>query len=197
MTGLRYATSLVLAIIVGCTVGEQFSDDEDEPVIDPENALLVGARDHLQICLQIDPALAANTDRYVAQLRTDLATLQGRHPDWHVAGLGQNTFEIVVGCLGGSVVIEETDAKGIGGAVIGPGLRAAPSMARVHLHLLPETTTALGDRLFARAIAELAVVDDHRVAEVSTALVVRASALGTAAFRDDALAQSIGLRVHP
>jgi hypothetical protein len=53
----------------------------------------------------------------------------------------------------------------------------------------------LGGRPYGRAIAELTQIDEHRLAEVSTAIVIRASALGTEAFRSDALAQSLGLRV--
>jgi hypothetical protein len=197
MTTLRYLASFALAIIVGCTVGETFEDDEeDDSGMDLESALLVRSRDHLVVCLQIDPALAANTNQYVTQLRTDLATLQARHPDWHVGGLGQNTFEIVVGCPGDGVLPQLIDDKGTGGAVIGPGLRSAPTQFRTHVHVLGDVAAnVLADRPFGRAIAELAAVDDHRVAEVSTALVIRASALGTDAFRNDALAQGLGLRV--
>jgi hypothetical protein len=196
MTDLRYLASFALAIIVGCTVGETLDEDEPESELDLDSALLVRSRDHLVVCLQIDPALVARTDQYVTQLRTDLATLQARHPDWHVGGLGQNTFEIVVGCPGDGVIPQLIDDKGTGGAVIGPGLRTSPTQFRTHVHVLGDAkATVLGDRPFGRAIAELAVVDEHRVAEVSTALVIRASAIGTDAFRDDALAQSLGLRV--
>lgn len=191
----RYLASFALAIIVGCTIGEELDvPEEDEPAFD--NALMVRSRDHLAVCLQVDPALAANTDAYVAQLRIDLQVLQSRHPDWHVGGLGQNTFEIVVGCPGDGVIPQLIDDKGTGGAVIGPGLRSAPTPFRTHVHVLGDAkATVLGDRPYGRAIAEMTQIDEHRLAEVSTAIVIRASALGTDAFRHDALAQSLGLRV--
>ena len=195
MSRLRSLGSLALAVIVGCTIGEEFDAPEEESSEAAfDNALLVRSRDHLAVCIQVDPVLAAKTDQYVTQLRVDLQTLQARHPDWHVGGLGQNTFEIVVGCPGDGVIPQLMDDKT--SDVIGPGLRSAPTQFRTHVHVLGDAkATVLGDRPYGRAIAELAAVDEHRLAEVSTAIVVRASALGTDAFRADALAQGLGLRV--
>jgi hypothetical protein len=70
-----------------------------------------------------------------------------------------------------------------------------PSPFRTHVHVIADAraVTVLGDQPFARALAEVVHVDEHRVAEVSTALVVSASALGTEAFRMQALAECIGL----
>jgi len=195
MSPFRYLATFTLAVIVGCTIGEEFdAPEEEEPTFD--NALLVRSRDHLAVCLQVDPVLAANTDQYITQLRTDLQVLQARHPDWHVGGLGQNTFEIVVGCPGDGVIPELIEDKGTGGAVIGPGLRSAPTPFRTHVHVLGDAkANILGGRPYGRASAELTQIDEHRLAEVSTAIVIRASALGTEAFRSDALAQGLGLRV--
>ena len=190
MSKLAFAAILML----GCTVGEEAHHDD---VLDLNSALLVGARDRLQVCLQLDPALAAQTDQLAAKLRADLLALRAAHPSWRVAGLDRGEPRVVVGCPAGAAIAQQIDEKGIDGAVIGPGLRSAPTLSRTHVHVITDEVAArvLGERTFARAIAELAVVDDHRVAEVSTALIVRASAIGSDAFRRDALAQSIGLPV--
>ncbi|MDQ3337968.1 MAG: hypothetical protein M4D80_22625 [Myxococcota bacterium] len=194
MTRIRLAAIAAIAAL-SCTVGEEAHQEPD--VLDLDSALLVRSRDRLQVCLQIDPALAARTDQLATTLRADLLALRTLHPSWRVAGLDKGEITVVVGCPAGAAVSQRIDEKGIDGAVVGPGLRSAPSLSRTHVHVVTDAVamTVLGERSFARAIAELAVVDDHRVAEVSTALIVRASAIGTDAFRRDALAQSIGLPV--
>ena len=192
------ATIAALAIIiVACTVGDEHHHDEsDDGPLDLDSALLVDSRDHLAVCLQVDATLTADAPRLAAQLHADLMALRSAHTDWRAAGLDTGEVAVTIGCPGGLVPTGAIDTKGAGGAVIGPGLRAAPTPFRTYVHVIPDATatTVLADRLFGRAIAELAAVDEHRVAEVSTAIVIRASALGTAEFRADALAQAIGLR---
>ena len=185
-----------LLALAGCTVGEHgHAPSTAEPVLDLTTALLVHSRDRLQVCLQIDPLLADQTASLVARLEDDLALLRAAHPDWHASGLDRGAISVEVGCPGGAVVEGPIDAKGAGGAVLGPGLMPAPSPFRTHVHVIADAraTTVLGDQAFARALAEVAPVDEHRVAEVSTALVVPASALGSEAFRMQALAECIGL----
>jgi hypothetical protein len=184
---------LAATTVLNCIVGDEAHHDDSD--LDLDSALLVASRERLEVCLQIDPDLAASTDQLANQLRTDLRYLATNHPDWRAAGLDGN-FTVDVGCPGGPIGDRLADDKGIGGAVVGPGLRAHPTPYRLHVHALGNAaaTTVLGDRPFARAIAELASVDDHRLAEVSTAVIARASLLGTEVFRRNALAQSLGLR---
>ena len=188
----------ILALFAACMVGEstQPQIDEDEGPLDLSSALLVRTRDHLQICAQIDPLLADQAPALVAQLHEDLVVLREAHPDWQVSGLDQGDgIEVVLGCPGGAIADHPIDAKGMGGAVLGPGVMAEPSPFRTHVHVIADARAAsvLGDEPYARALAELLPIDEHRVAEVSTALVVRASALGSVTFRMQALAGAIGL----
>jgi hypothetical protein len=189
-------TAGAAAIIFACTVGEDAHVDEDDGPFDPDSALLVDSRDHLAVCLQVDATLAADTARLADQLHADLMSLRAAHTDWRAAGLDAGEVRVTIGCPGGPVPLDRIDDKGTGGAVVGPGLRTAPTPYRTYVHVIPDATASaiLGDRLYGRAIAELAVVDDHRVAEISTALVIRASAIGTPEFRSGALAESVGLR---
>jgi hypothetical protein len=190
----------VLALsLAGCTVGESgHLPTNDEPVVDLSTALLVHSRDRLQLCLQIDPLLADQSASLVARLSEDVALLRAAHPDWQASGLDHGAVSIEIGCPGAAVVERAIDPKGAGGEVLGPGYMATPSPYRTHVHVIADSRAAsvLGDRPFARALAELAQVDEHRVAEVSTALVVPASALGTEAFRMQALAESVGLQAR-
>ena len=183
---------LWLLALVACTVGDEHHH-HDEPVLDLDSALLVRSRAQLSVCVQIDPAIA---DPSIAdKLRDDVQALRAMHADWAGAGLDRGAVEVVVGCPGGAIIEGPLDGKGAGGSVLGPGLVATPSPFRTHVHVIADTRaqTILGAAPFARAIAELAPVDEHRIAEVSTAIVVPVSALGTDAFRTGALAQSVGL----
>ena len=201
MISTRSAAVPAAAIIIfACTVGDEHHHDEaDDGPLDLDSALLVDSRDHLAVCLQVDATLTADAPRLAEQLHADLMALRAAHTDWRAAGLDAGEVSVSIGCPGGLVPLDAIDNKGAGGAVLGPGLRAAPTQFRTYVHVISDATaaTVLADRRFGRAIAELAAVDDHRVAEVSTAIVVRASALGTAEFRADALAQAIGLRPTP
>jgi hypothetical protein len=191
----RLVSAFTLSLIA-CTVGDsgQLPVDEDD-VLDLSTALLVHSRDHLQVCVQIDPLLADQTAALVAQLSDDLQALRGSHPDWEASGLERGAITVDVGCPGGAVVDTPIDAKGMGGAVLGPGVMAIPSPYRTHVHVISDARAqaVLGEQPYARALAELVTVDEHRVAEVSTALVVPAAALGSERFRMQALAESVGL----
>jgi hypothetical protein len=192
---IRLDVTILALSIAACTVGEEHHHDDDG-VLDLSSALLVKTRDRLAVCMQLDPLLADQAPAFAATLRADLAQLGGSHPDWRIAGLDRGDVDVAIGCPGGALAAAPLDGKGTAGAVLGPGVSAAPSRFRTHVHVIADARAEaiLGDQPFARAIAELAVVDEHRVAEVSTAIVVRASALGTEPFRTQALAQSVGLR---
>ncbi|HEY5939124.1 MAG TPA: hypothetical protein VIU61_30945 [Kofleriaceae bacterium] len=189
----RLDLTLLVLSIAACTVGEEHHHDDS--VLDLSSALLVKTRDRLAVCLQLDPLLADQAPALTATLDADLARLGSSHPDWQIAGLDRGVIEVAVGCPGNALATA-VDGKGAAGAVLGPGVSAMPSRFRTHVHVITDARAdaVLGDQAFGRAIAELAIVDEHRVAEVSTAIVVRASALGTEAFRTHALAQSVGLR---
>jgi hypothetical protein len=191
---MKRSISWLVVLAVGCEVPDVPYHD-DNSVLDLSSALLVKTRDRLRVCMQVDPALDAES--LAATLRDDLAYLR-QHPDWAPAGLDHGGVEVAIGCPGTRLVDTAIDGKGAGGALVGPGLTTAPSPYRVHLHVLGDARAVgvLGDQPFARAIAELATVDEHRVAEVSTALVVRASSLGSDSFRNLALAQCLGLRTE-
>ncbi|HEY5927299.1 MAG TPA: hypothetical protein VIV11_36680 [Kofleriaceae bacterium] len=194
---IRLAACVLVASQLSCTFSvDGHTHDEPETVLDMSTALLVKSRDRLAVCLQIDPLLAEHTQVVAARLHADLVALADAHPDWQASGLDHGEISVEVGCPGGAIVDGPISAKGAGGVVLGPGLLEEPSPFRTHVHVIADSraTAVLGDEPYARALAELAQVDEHRVAEVSTALVVPASALGSEAFRMQALADSLGLQ---
>ena len=179
---------LVLALLVaGCA-----SEDRPASPVDMNDVLLVKSRTRLAVCVEIDPALRAEPRAIAAQVRTELAAVGAMHPDWKLAGLDRAAPEVAIGCPGDRLVDEPVDPKGA------PRVRATrePSPFRTHVHVLGDALAAkvLGDQPSARTIAELAPIDDHTVVEVSTLLVIRASALGTAQLREATLPNVIGLR---
>jgi hypothetical protein len=82
------------------------------------------------------------------------------------------------------------------GAQVGPGLSLRPSPFRTFVYVLDEAKAqeVLGEEQAIRARAELMEVSDHQMVEVSTALVIRASALGTTALREQWLPMGVGLQ---
>jgi hypothetical protein len=190
--------SSVLAVsLVACMVGDSDHPEADEDeLLDLSSALLVRSRDHLQLCLQLDPLLADQAPTLLARLTDDLALLRAAHPDWQASGFDRGGVAVDLGCPGNVLIDAPIDAKGTGGVVLGPGLMATPSPYRTHIHVIADARaqTVLGEEPYVRALAELVSVDEHRVAEVSTAVVVRASSIGTDAFRMQALAESLGLQ---
>lgn len=179
---MRNIVIILVALVISCIVGEE-QPHEEHPVIDLDSALLVRWRDRLEVCVD-----GAGADAAAATLRAELAALRAEHPNWRTAGLDRGEINVVVGCPRGAPMAQGTDFKGAGGIVKGPGLREAPTPFRLHVHVVAEADTP-----FARAIAELAVVDEHRVAEVSTALVVHAPALASSDLGPQ-LAGALGLR---
>ena len=143
-----HATAFALSL--ACTIGEDPPTHTPEGIVDLESALLVRSRDHLQVCLQVDPALASQTAAIAARLRDDLGHLEA-HRDWSAAGLDRGAIEVVIGCPGGASVDHSLDAKGAGGSVLGPGMTMTPSPFRAHVHAIADTHAAavLGDEAFA------------------------------------------------
>ena len=194
---VRLELSPVALALMSCMVGDEgrYPDDDADGVVDMSSALLVSTRDHLDICVQVDPLIADRAGELVGRVQVDVTHLAEAHPDWAAAGLDHGAISVVAGCPGAATIDAPIDAKGTAGVVLGPGFTTEPSPFRLHVHVIADAraTAVLGDALYARALAELAPLDEHRVAEVSTALVVPVSALGTEAFRMRALAESLGL----
>src|SRR5262245_50878601 len=137
---IRHELSLVALALMSCMVGDAGHDDQDDSdVFDMSSALLVASRDHLQLCLQIDPLLADQASALIGRLHDDVAQLAATHPDWAAAGLDRGAISVVAGCPG-AATIETTinapiDAKGTGGVVLGPGFTTEPSPFRLHVHV--------------------------------------------------------------
>jgi hypothetical protein len=125
-------------------------------------------------------------------LKSDLALLRERHPLWEKSGFGQAPVRVQLGCPGAAMPSARLESKG---ALLGPGLSARPSPFRTFLYVLDDAQAqeVLGKEQAIRARAELLKVEDHVLAEVSTALVVRASDLGTPAFQETWLPTGVGL----
>lgn len=184
------AMSGVVFAAVHCGPDDSHAHD-DGPHFDVQSALLTSNRDALRLCVQESASLRGSAARITERLSTGLKTVSA-HPDWAAARFGSRTPTVERGCPGPALALERLEPKE---SIIGPGLAVKPSRYRTFIHVLDERTAdiVLGERQVDRAPAEFLRVDDHVLAEVSTALVVRESYLDSPEFAERWLAGAVGL----
>jgi hypothetical protein len=189
---LIHVAAMLSVLAVGVRCGAE-SEEAEHVHFTTDNALLVSERSALQVCVELDPALEAKSQELLAGLKADLASLEQAHPDWKKAGLGRAPVRVQRGCPGAAMPSERLESKG---AQVGPGLSHLPSAFRTFIYVLDEAKAqqVLGEQQAVRARAELMQVSDHQMVEVSTALVIRASAIGTADLREQWLPMGTGLQ---
>lgn len=184
------AMAAMLFIGVRCAGMEEV--ESEHPHLNLDNALLVGERTGLQVCVELAPSLKARSGELLGAVKADLGLLKERHPLWEKAGFGQAPVRVQLGCPGAAMPSARIENKG---ALVGPGLSERPSPFRTFLYVLDDTRAqeVLGKEQAIRGRAELLKVEDHVMAEVSTALIIRASDLGTSAFQETWLPTGVGL----
>jgi hypothetical protein len=182
----------VLALGVRCA-GSEAEEARPSHLLRLDSALLVPERGGLGLCVELAPSLKERSAEVLARLQADVTSLQARHPLWNKADFGRAPVRLQLGCPGAAMPSSRLASKG---ATLGPGFTRTPSPFRTFVYVLDEEQAreVLGDERALRARAELAQVDDHVLAEVSTALVVRASDLGTAFFQETWLPTGLGLQ---
>ncbi|WP_164011405.1 hypothetical protein [Pyxidicoccus trucidator] len=156
-----------------------------------QSALLTSNRDALRLCVREAASLRGDS-RAAERLGASLKAV-GAHPDWAAARFGSKTPTVDVGCPGPELALERIEPKE---SILGVGRTAKPGRYRTVIHVLDEKTAdvVLGERNAERAPAEFLRVDDHVLAEVTTALVVRESYLDNPEFTSRWLSQSVGLK---
>ncbi|MFY0569146.1 hypothetical protein ACN28E_35715 [Archangium lansingense] len=191
---LAHVAAMLSVLVVGVRcAGEPEGEESEHAHLTLEGGLLVAERGALEVCVEVAPTLQGQGEALLGALRGDLAALEDGHPDWEKARYGQAPVKVRLGCPGGAMPSGRLEAKG---ARVGPGTSAHPSPFRTFVYVLDDAKAdeVLGGQQAARARAESLKVGDHLVVEVSTALVVRASALGTSSFREEWLPTGLGLR---
>lgn len=181
----------VLFVGVRCAGEEEMETDQAHLTF--QGGLLVAERRALQVCVELDPSLEARSEELVEALKADLELVEGQHPDWEKAQYARAPVRVQLGCPGAAMPSERLENKG---AMAGPGLVSHPSPFRTFVYVLdePKAQEVLGDEPVVRARAELMREDENTMVEVSTALVIRASALGTDSFRETWLPMGMGLK---
>jgi hypothetical protein len=181
----------VLVVGVRCAGEEELQTDESHLTF--QGGLLVEERRSLQVCVELDPALEARSEELLAAVKADLEVLESSHPDWEKARYAQAPARVQRGCPGAVMPAGRMEHKG---AMAGPGLLSRPSPFRTYVYVLGESKAqeVLGAEPVVRARAELMREDEHTAVEVSTALVIRASTLGTDSFRETWLPTGMGLK---
>jgi hypothetical protein len=189
---VAHVVAMVGMLFIGVRCAGMEDVTSEHPHLMLDNALLVGERTGLQVCVELAPALKERSGEVLNTLKADLGLLKERHPLWEKSGFGQAPVRVQLGCPGAAMPSARLESKG---ALVGPGLSERPSPFRTFLYVLDDAGAqeVLGKEQAIRARAELLKVEDHVMAEVSTALVVRASDLGTSAFQETWLPTGVGL----
>lgn len=189
---LAHVAAMLSVLVVGVRCGTE-TQELEHAHFTTQDALLVTDRAALQVCVELDPALEGRSEELVDALRAELAALELSHSDWKKAGLGRAPMRVQRGCPGKAMPSARLESKG---AQVGPGLSLRPSPFRTFIYVLdePRAQQVLGEEQAIRARAELMEVSDHQMVEVSTALVIRASAIGTEALRERWLPMGVGLK---
>jgi hypothetical protein len=112
----------VLALGIRC--GPELQEESAHAHLTIETALLVSERRDLQLCVELDPALEAQSAQVLSALKQDVAALAEAHPDWQSAGYGRAPVRVQRGCPDGALPSGRMEAKG---AKQGPGLTSRPS----------------------------------------------------------------------
>lgn len=209
---MRAAVHLVLMVVVGA--GLAFAviagSSPRQANLDLDSGLLVSNRQEFRVCVELAPALRPDRAALVERLDAAFDALR-EHPDWVPAGLGAAPPSLTLGCprarppagLGGPARGDRSGAGdgsgGVEGRTGGDGARVLgePSPFRVWVYVLDDATA---DRLLgpgldtASTAAEHLAAGEGRIAEVSTAVLVRTSRLADPAFADGDLAAAAGLR---
>lgn len=191
---VAHVAAMLSVLVVGARcAGEMEGEESDHSHLTLEGGLLVAERPALQVCVEVDPALEGRSEELLSALKGDLAAVEGSHPDWQRARYAQAPVRVQRGCPGGALPSGRLEGRG---AMLGSGPSAHPSPFRTFVYVLGDAKAdeVLGAQQAVRARAESMQVGEHLVVEVSTALVIRASALGTASFRDAWLPTGLGLR---
>jgi hypothetical protein len=191
---LVHVAAMMSVLVLGVRCAGELEDtpSEDSHVL-LDNALLVAERRGLQLCVELAPSLEGQSQELMEKLEADVAALGASHPLWERAGFARAPVRLQRGCPGAALPAGRLESKG---GMAGPGVTARPSPFRTYLYVLDDAQAqqVLGDEPAIRARAELMKVEDHVLAEVSTALVIRASALGTPDFQQTWLPTGVGLR---
>jgi hypothetical protein len=187
-----HVAAMLSVLVIGVRCGAE-TEEFEHAHFTTQNALLITERSSLQVCVELDPALEDRSEELLGVLKADLAVLEQSHSDWRKAGLGRAPVSVQLGCPGKATPSGRLESKG---AQVGPGLSLRPSPFRTFVYVLDETKAqeVLGEEQVIRARAELMEVGGHQMVEVSTALILRASAVGTATLREQWLPMGIGLK---
>ncbi|WP_155367999.1 hypothetical protein [Catellatospora vulcania] len=196
--GVRVLTTLTAAVVLAAVaVGLALASDHEHrdeagPRLDTASGLLVSDRSALRMCVQG----MSDADGQGVTRSAVMAGLQQamRHPDWRGAyGPSQVNASVVLdfACPAPRLPVRYEPRT----TVAGPGLTATPSPYRVWIYVLDEPAA---DRILgigettAVAPAEL-MRESTTVFPVSTALIIRASALGDANTTTGGLLAALGL----
>lgn len=161
--------------------------------VDLDSPLLVSTRESLRVCTTVDPKLEAQRSEIAQRLTERMQQLQTTHPDWdkiYDKVISAPPFETDCTATIPTNLLDPADAT-----VIGKGLVKNPSPFRAIVLVLDDDTAdvVLGKLDVSHAAYEMMQVSEYEAVEVTNALVVRNSFIGTQEFVDQYLSVAVGL----
>ena len=192
---MRVALHLVLmAAVAAGVVFAAMGGSSPHAHLDLDSGLLVSTREDFQVCAEVAGPLERDQAALAGRLETALRTVR-EHRDWAAAGLGARPASVTLGCPSASApaALDAPPANEHDNPVEPVD---EPSPYRVWVYVLDD---ASADRLLGRSVnsalapAEHIAAGGHGVAEVSTAVYVRASHLDDPDFARTTLTAAAGL----
>jgi len=175
------------ALVGGITLAAGFGRPPGHAHFTLDGGLLVSNRSEFRACVEVAEPLRARREAVLAEVAAQLDRVRA-HRDWTAAGLGADRPTVTAGCpdqgLPERFGREPTAAS------------AAPSPYRVWIYVLDggSADRVLGPGVDAgRGAAEHMDVGQRRLAEVSTAVLVRDGYLADPRFAGRELATAVGL----
>lgn len=188
-TLLHFAAMAI--ILVGFTV--IWTNSMVHAKVDLDSPLLVNTRDSLRVCTTVAPKLETQRMDVAQQLTERMQRLQTTHPDWdkvYDKVTSAPSFETDCTATIPTNLFDPADAT-----AVGRGLVKKPSPFRAIVLVLDEDTAdmVLGTLDVSHAAYEMMQVSEYEAVEVTNALVVRNSFIGTQEFVEQYLSVAVGL----
>ncbi|HEX6292739.1 MAG TPA: hypothetical protein VFZ66_26380 [Herpetosiphonaceae bacterium] len=188
---MLHIAAMVVVVLAG--VGFAWSGSRAEAAVLTDSPLLVSNRSSLQVCAQVAPALQGKSSTIMNRLNERMETLRATHPKWNeVYGLSVASPRFNSNC---TVKIPTTLLDEADPWAVGKGFTNHPSQFRAVVLVLDDKTAdvVLGNLNVKHAAYEMMQISEHEAVEVTNALVVRESYLGTQEFVDQYMSVAVSL----
>jgi hypothetical protein len=182
----------VIAILLFLAGAYIYMATRVEAKLDLHSPLLLNTRKNLRICAQVEPKLAGHRQEIMARITAGLENVRSNNPYWEKA-YGSTAAPSVESACAVSIPASLVDESDIN--AVGPGITSNPLPFRTVLVVVSDETASfvLGNRIAALVPYEMMKISDHEIIQVTSALIVRESALADPRVLRQYMPVAIGL----